>query len=49
MRNREASSWNVRPLTGLKSALIVSSCLLFLSGSTTLQGGKLKAPDLNSR
>ena len=38
MRNREADSWNVRSLTGLKSALMVSSFMLILSGSAALQG-----------
>jgi hypothetical protein len=49
MRHRDAGSWHVRSLTGLKSALLVASCLLFLVGSATLHGGKLKAPDLPSR
>jgi hypothetical protein len=38
MSNREAGSWTVRSLTGLKAALIVSSFLLFLSDSATSQG-----------
>jgi hypothetical protein len=38
MRDSEAGSWTVRSLTGLKSALIVSYFMLFLSGCTTIQG-----------
>jgi len=39
MRNREAGSWNVRSLTGLKSALMVLSFMLLLSGSAAILGG----------
>jgi hypothetical protein len=39
MRNRDAGSWNVCSLTGRKSALMVSCCLLFLAGSATILGG----------
>jgi hypothetical protein len=38
MRNREVGSWKVRLLMGLKSALLVASCLLFLADSATSQG-----------
>ena len=38
MRNRESGSWKVRSLTGLKSALIFSYIMLFLSGCAPLQG-----------
>jgi hypothetical protein len=38
MRHREAGSWTVRSLTGLKSALIVASFMLFLSDNATSQG-----------
>lgn len=38
MRNREASSWKVRWLTGLKSALTGSCFMLLLSGCAALQG-----------
>jgi hypothetical protein len=38
MRNTEAGSWKVRSLTGLKSGLIVSYFLAFLSGCATFQG-----------
>jgi hypothetical protein len=38
MRNTEAGSWKARSLTGLKSGLIVSYFLAFLSGCATLQG-----------
>jgi hypothetical protein len=44
MRNRESSSWNVRSLTRLKSVLMVSSFMLFLSGSAAiLRGGELQS------
>ena len=40
MRNRdEAGWWNVRSLTGLKSALMVLSFMLLLSGSAAILGG----------
>lgn len=38
MRNRETRSWEVRSLTGLKSALIVSYLMVFLSGCANLPG-----------
>jgi hypothetical protein len=40
MRNREAGAWKARLLTGLKSALLVASCLLFLADSATSQGDR---------
>jgi|SRR5882724_7923340 len=40
MTNREAHSWNVRALLGLKSALMLSSFLLFLAASVTILGGE---------
>ena len=43
MRHRDAGSWHVRSLTGLKSALLVASCLLCLVGSTTLHGGETQS------
>ena len=39
MRNRDAGSWHVRSLAGLKSALMVSCGLLLLAGSATILGG----------
>jgi hypothetical protein len=39
MRNRDADSWNMRLLTGLKSAVMVSCGLLFLTGSASILGG----------
>jgi len=38
MRNREAGWLKVRSLTEVKSALIVSYFMLFLSGCATIQG-----------
>lgn len=43
MRNREAGWWNVRSLTGRTSDLLVSSLLLFLPGSATLQAGQTQS------
>lgn len=40
MRNRESGSLNVRSLTGLMPALMVSSFMLIFAGSATLQGGE---------
>jgi hypothetical protein len=39
MRNRESGPLNARSLTGLTFALMVSCCILFLSGSATILGG----------
>jgi hypothetical protein len=38
MRNREAGSWKVCALTGLKSALMIACIMCFLSGSAASQG-----------
>lgn len=38
MRNKDAGSWKVRSTTVLKSAVLVSYLMLFLSGCATVQG-----------
>jgi hypothetical protein len=43
MKNRDAGSWNVRVLTGLTSAVIVSCVMCVLAGSAPLHGGETQS------